>query len=199
MTPLLQLDRTLFHFINSSWSNPILDVSMPWITNLGNAAVVLLCIALAGSLLFRRLSRSSVTGQSEGQCRAITKTIALYCLYLILISGVNYGAFHSIKYIVHRPRPFVQETVILRVSPATASHLRNDGSFPSGHAANAFMCAVFFAELLRRKRFVYYGLAALAAFSRIYLGVHYPGDVLAGGIIGFFNAQVMLLFYPRNI
>jgi undecaprenyl-diphosphatase len=194
MTPLLHLDSALFHWINSGWSNPILDMFMSWITHLGNPTAVISCVVLAGFILFRQLSNSGNL-EKGGQRNAILKSV-VFCLYLALISGVNYGAFHSIKYIVNRPRPFVQEKVIVRVSPATASHLRNDGSFPSGHAANAFMLAVFFAELFRRERYVFYFLAALVAFSRIYLGVHYPGDVLAGGMIGFFNAQVMLLFYP---
>jgi membrane-associated phospholipid phosphatase len=67
---------------------------------------------------------------------------------------------------------------------------------PSGHAANAFMVAALLSEWLRRKRYCLYGMAALVALSRIYLGVHYPGDVLVGACLGFSITWLMLFFYP---
>ena len=57
-------------------------------------------------------------------------------------------------------------------------------SFPSGHATVAFACATVLALSVPRLRWPLYGLAALIAFSRIYVGVHYPLDVLAGAALG---------------
>jgi undecaprenyl-diphosphatase len=78
------------------------------------------------------------------------------------------------KKIVDRHRPF--ET---QLGPPTSTH-----SFPSGHAATAFACATVLAALAPRWRLPFFVLAALIAFSRLYNGVHYPTDVLAGSVLG---------------
>ena len=57
-------------------------------------------------------------------------------------------------------------------------------SFPSGHATVAFASATILALAVPRLRWPLFALAALIAFSRVYVGVHYPGDVLAGAVLG---------------
>lgn len=57
-------------------------------------------------------------------------------------------------------------------------------SFPSGHATVSFACATVLALAVPRLRVPLYSLAALIAFSRVYVGVHYPLDVLAGALLG---------------
>jgi len=95
------------------------------------------------------------------------------------------GAYNAIKYEVLRPRPFVALGAELRVSADEVQAIRPNSSFPSGHAANAFMLATLLAALLRRGLWpLWYGLALLVALSRVYLGLHYPGDVLAGAVLG---------------
>jgi len=196
MIDLLQFDRTVFVWINTDWSSSILDVIMPWISHLGDAATVWLWIALIGLLMIRQLARSIKTDQGKGQRYTIIRAVVFSCLYMALIYGVNAGAYNGLKHVSHRSRPFVEQTVTLRVSSTTASSLRNNSSFPSGHAANAFMVAALLAERLRRKRYGLYGLATLVALSRIYLGVHYPSDVLVGGCLGLAITWLMLFFRP---
>jgi undecaprenyl-diphosphatase len=95
------------------------------------------------------------------------------------------GAYNALKYEVLRPRPFVALGTELRVSADEVQAIRPNSSFPSGHAANAFMLATLLAALLRRGLWpLWYGLASLVALSRVYLGLHYPGDVLAGATLG---------------
>jgi undecaprenyl-diphosphatase len=59
-----------------------------------------------------------------------------------------------------------------------------DASFPSGHASTAFAAAIVLGASLPRLRPALLGLAALVAVSRVWLGVHYPSDVLAGAALG---------------
>jgi len=58
-------------------------------------------------------------------------------------------------------------------------------SFPSAHAVIAFACAVILSAKEKRWSFWFYLLATLIALSRVYLGVHYPSDIVAGSILGF--------------
>ena len=85
-----------------------------------------------------------------------------------------------IKPLIHRERP---RTNIL-TQPT-------DYSFPSGHAATSFFAAAILTYYHRKKRALFLILAILISFSRIYLGVHYFGDVLAGAIIGLFIAYAI--------
>ena len=79
-----------------------------------------------------------------------------------------------LKALIHRDRPHVHTLVA-----KPHSH-----SFPSGHAMTSFACAVVLASYLPRLRVPLYILAALIAFSRAYVGVHFPLDVLAGSVLG---------------
>ena len=194
MSDILQLDRTVFFWINTCWSNAVFDTIMPWVTHLGDAVAVWLWIAFIGW----QHARVVKTGQGDGQYGKIMNAVVFFCLYMALIYGVNAGLYNGLKNAFHRSRPFVQEIVTLRVSPTTAAGLSN-GSFPSGHASNAFMIAALLADRLRRVRYGLYGMAALVALSRIYLGVHYPSDVLVGSCLGLSVTWLMLSFRPlRN-
>ena len=69
-----------------------------------------------------------------------------------------------------------------------------DPSFPSGHATSAFAAAGVVAAMHPRLRAPVLALAALVALSRVYLGVHYPTDVLAGALLGLAIAAVAVAF-----
>ena len=95
------------------------------------------------------------------------------CLSQVAVDNV-------IKPLVGRPRPFVADPAIHVVGAIC----RPTFSFPSGHAALSFSAAVVLAHALRRGRAAWYLLAALIAFSRVYIGVHYPIDVVVGTLVG---------------
>jgi undecaprenyl-diphosphatase len=66
-------------------------------------------------------------------------------------------------------------------------------SFPSGHAATSFACAALLAWLTPLPKAALFVLAALIAFSRVYVGVHYPLDVLGGALLGLAVATALRL------
>jgi undecaprenyl-diphosphatase len=68
--------------------------------------------------------------------------------------------------------------------PEPLVHLPGTYSFPSGHATVSFACATVLALAVPRLRLPLYSLAALIALSRVYVGVHYPFDVLVGAVLG---------------
>ena len=92
-----------------------------------------------------------------------------------------------LKLAVQRDRP---PAVVL--DPEPLMEVPTTSSFPSGHASISFACAYVISRLAPRLTVFVYGLAALIAFSRIYVGVHYPIDVLAGAILGLVVAKALL-------
>jgi undecaprenyl-diphosphatase len=92
-----------------------------------------------------------------------------------------------LKELVPRHRPRVHTLV-----PEPHTH-----SFPSGHATASFACAVVLAAAVPRLRWPFYVLAALIAFSRAYVGVHFPLDVLAGAALGLLLGHGVLALSRR--
>jgi undecaprenyl-diphosphatase len=85
----------------------------------------------------------------------------------------------GIKAATGRPRPFEELPAIDTLIGATVGQ-----SLPSGHAATSFAGAVILTYLLPRGAALFFLLAVAISFSRIYVGVHYPSDVLAGAALG---------------
>jgi undecaprenyl-diphosphatase len=85
------------------------------------------------------------------------------------------------KLLVPRHRPFEHQ-----LGPSERDH-----SFPSGHASTAFAGATMLAAFAPRLRGPLYALAVLIALSRLYNGVHYPTDVLAGAALGTATARLL--------
>jgi undecaprenyl-diphosphatase len=111
----------------------------------------------------------------------IRRQPSLFVVVLLAVVAADLAADVG-KYFVHRHRPFEHQ-----LGPSLRTH-----SFPSGHAASAFAGAVALSSYAPRVRAVFYALAALIAFSRLYNGVHYPTDVVAGGVLGAATALLLL-------
>ena len=93
----------------------------------------------------------------------------------------------ALRQLIGRDRPFV-----LYPEPRPLVHPPSSGSFPSGHASAAFACATVIAWASPRLAVPVYVLAALVAWSRVYVGVHYPLDVLGGAVLGVLVATALL-------
>jgi undecaprenyl-diphosphatase len=82
----------------------------------------------------------------------------------------------------HRHRPYEHQ-----LGPPSSAY-----SFPSGHSATSFACATVLSSFAPRLRVPFFLLATLIAFSRVYNGLHYPTDVLAGALLGVLTALLLL-------
>lgn len=155
----MRIDMAILDFIQSCMRCDLLDIAMPFITRLGNrGAVWIIC-----SLIFIIVPKT----RKAGVAMAVSLILEALCCNVIL------------KPFVARPRPCDVHAEVLLLIP------RPEGfSFPSGHTGASFAAAsaLFFGR--ERMGIPALILAALIGFSRLYLYVHYPTDVLAGALIG---------------
>jgi undecaprenyl-diphosphatase len=98
----------------------------------------------------------------------------------------------ALKPWIDRPRPALTPALVFATVPETRS-------FPSGHAASAVAAALVLTRAWRRGRAFIWTIAALVAVSRVYLGVHYPLDVLGGCATGFACGWIALRVEPSSM
>ncbi|HTL48865.1 MAG TPA: phosphatase PAP2 family protein [Verrucomicrobiae bacterium] len=177
---LLALDRKAFSVLHYGKPSP-LDYVFGWTTFLGTKACLLVLI-----FLFMAIWDPSCLWRRFGFVAAA-----------VLIQE---GLVNLTKMISSRPRPFMDfqqgalpgmETVRVLFHPPTSQ------SFPSGHAAGVFCAAYLLNRLYGGKLPFLYVLAAVIAFSRIHIGVHYPADVLAGTALGFLCGHLSWKLWER--
>jgi undecaprenyl-diphosphatase len=169
---LYELDRWLFYLINHGTANPVFDVVMPFITSVDNFLIIYI-IAL-GMLVWK--------GGSRGR----------WCVLLMLLAVAVADPLNSriVKEAVGRVRPCsALEDVRLLVACGAGK------SFPSSHAVNNFAAAVIVSFFYRRVWLYFLLYAAMVAYSRVYVGVHYPSDVIGGAVEGGAIAMLLLLLW----
>jgi len=174
------IDTAVFLFFNVTLANPVTDLVMPVITSDWLLRVL---YALAAVLLL-------IFGNAKLRWAALFSV-----LVLIVTDQLSAGL---LKPLIGRLRPcHVLENINLLVDCGGGK------SMPSSHAANAFGQAVLFAMLYRRWAWPLLVFAALIAISRVFVGVHYPFDILVGAIIGaaagYVGAWTAHKFGPRRL
>jgi len=169
---LQSLDTALFHFINRSLGNSFFDWLMPNLS--GNSWFIpAALLAVIGVLCF-------------GSTRA-----RICALLIILVVAIGDPlVVNTIKKTIERPRPCIAlfPDVVERVG------CTETGSMPSAHSANWGAMAMVIFLFYRRSLWIMGPLALSIGFSRIYNGVHYPSDVLAGLILGAGYAVAFAVF-----
>jgi len=154
---------------NGWWSSPVLDQVIPWVTHLGSHFAVVLFIVLSWILTRQK----KVLGR------------------LFLLYGIQSGVLYGLKYLIQRQRPlFFLEMAAQKLSEGPGEIL--DPSFPSGHALYAFMMATLLTNWFPRYRIIFFLLAGFVGWTRIYLGVHFPTDVVVGGLLGYGITKLFL-------
>ena len=162
-----RFDNYILFVINKHLKNKYLDIIMPFTTRMGNLGFIWIMMALVLIL--------------DKPYRAIgTSVILTLILGTVLGEGI-------VKDIVRRVRPCKFKNYnLLIATPITYS-------FPSGHALSSFAVAEVLSVSFSQYKFIFMGIAFLIAFSRLYLDVHYPTDVIAGIVIGILCSKLIFV------
>ena len=167
MERLLEMDGQLLLRIRETFGNPVLDRIMIFISSLANKGMLWIGIGVVLLLLGVKGRKWSERG--------------LLVLLSLAFNAVVCNLW--LKPMVARTRPYDllgYEILVRRLG---------DYSFPSGHTSASFAAATALYAIDRRWGTAAYILAVLIGFSRLYLGVHFPTDVLAGAVIGILAAK----------
>lgn len=157
---IFNLDKDILLYIQDNIRCGILDKIFPLITHLGDAGLFWIILS-AVLLLFKKTRKAGFIS-------------ALALIGSVLLNNL------LLKPLVNRTRPYELIEALKLIGKAA-----DDGSFPSGHTAASIASAVaMFPNLKKRYGIPLFILALCISFSRLYIGIHYPSDVVAGFVIG---------------
>ena len=175
------LEISFLNGLQQTIGNSFFDVFFKLITHLGDAGIfwIILTVAL---LCFKK-----------------TRKIGLG-MGIALAFGLVFGNI-LLKNLIARARPFTHEEALIHAEDLLVSMPR-DYSFPSGHTLASFSCATVIFAYNKKWGIPAYILAALIAFSRMYLFVHFPTDILGGLVLSFACAfasiYILKRFWPER-
>lgn len=182
MESIIKWDQALFFRINGQWTNAFLDKLLLWFRTSDNWIPFYVFFLIY-----------------------LIKKLKLKTWKWLLIALVNVGLTDQVssnffKPFVHRLRP-CQDPLILDKVKLVVDHCLTSFSFTSSHAANHFGIAtfIFFSlkPLFNNYRYLFLVWAGIIAYAQVYVGVHYPLDVLAGAIIGIIFGWIAALLYNK--
>lgn len=166
------LDASILLFVQEHLRSPLLSSVLVFISRLGDKGLFWF-VVIALLLIFRKTR--------QGGLITFTALAAEFVACDVII-----------KHLLMRPRPYlVISELICLVPPETST------SFPSGHSASSFVCAYVLCRLYGKKGAWAFLPATLIALSRIYVGVHYPSDVVCGIVLGLVVGVVVYAFWQK--
>lgn len=180
---LIGWDKKLFIFINSSMANPVFDAVLPYFRYPYNWA----------PLYFFFIAFALINFKKKGLWWVLFLIVSFACADMI--------GTHLFKHVFERLRPcndpFFRFHVRLLVEGCSTGY-----SFVSNHAINHFALASFFyfstKDIIPRYAWIAWLWAALIGFAQVYVGVHYPFDVLVGAFLGInIGALVYFLLFKK--
>ena len=163
------IELEILHFIQDHFRTASGDFLMPLITSLGNGGWIWLVLGIL--LLLNKKHR-----------RAGLLLLLSLAIEVILCNVL-------LKPLVARPRPFMADPSVEVLIP-----LPSDYSFPSGHTSASFAATASLFFCREKSRYPALILSVLIAFSRLYTGVHYPSDIVAGVVIGTVGSVAAMFF-----
>lgn len=174
----MALDQQLFLLINHFFPNPLLARVMLFLSVIGRVGGVWLVLGLMAAIKAKKKDLKSV----------------VFFLYpLILALALSHALVNiALKPLVVRMRPGFALPEALVLGP-----FLDDFSFPSFHATSSFAAAFVLAGIKSKWQWLFYFLAVLISFSRIYIGVHYPLDVLVGAVLGVVIGRVAIFINKK--
>ncbi len=183
------LDKKIFFLINHGIANPLFDSIMPFLSSRGYALLLPFIIYMLWIASREDHKRSGL------DIPAVLK-IAIVSIFAVLLSD---WLGNEIKNALMRIRPCKALETVRLLAGCTSS-----GSMPSNHATNSFAYAITLFCLTRNRigivaRLYPIALATLVALSRVYVGVHYPSDIIAGALFGTIVSLLLIVLYKFSL
>ena len=172
MSLLQRFDDSILLFVKYNMHGLIMDKVMILATYLGNGGIVWIIIA---AILI---------------CNPKYRKVGFMALAALILSGIL--GDEILKNVVRRARPLDTISTMNILIPRPLSY-----SFPSGHTMSSFAVAGVLAKHFKKYAIEFISLASLIAFSRVYLYVHYPTDVLAGAILGLMCSAIVIYLFNK--
>lgn len=168
-----KFDNYILFNIEKYMQNEYLDRLMPIVTSMGNGGLI--WITIAGVLML------------DKSYKAIGNVVILT---LIISTIIGEGI---VKHLVRRVRPCNYQSTINLLIAKPMSY-----SFPSGHTVSSFAVAEILSIYFSQYKLIFIGVALLIAFSRLYLYVHYPSDIISGIIIGILCSKLVFIILRQD-
>lgn len=165
MNWLTEVEINILNGMQDIFKCTVLDGVLTFITHLGDAGIIWIVIAVL-CLFFKKTRKTGI------------------CMGIALVMGLIIGNL-ILKNVIARERPYTYELACMTADKVKELiSLPHDYSFPSGHTQASFAAATAIFMYSKKYGLFAYILAALIAFSRMYLYVHFPTDIIGGMLLG---------------